>query len=105
MRNKEPYSFIDINNDEEGDIAYCPKCKEVGRMTEKLYEWQEDPENWCICQYGHRHPYYTTETEGKWSFPFDHVDTPFESGSRFESIGKRKPHDRLKDYRENEDDT
>ena len=103
MRNNDPYKTVDVNNESEGDIAYCKTCEEVGRRS-KLWEDEKDPENFCICDLGHKHPIYTREIEGKWSYPFPHVDNPFESGFQSESIGKRKMPDRLKQYRDTDED-
>ena len=104
MRNKDPYKFIDVNNESEGDVAYCPTCQKGGYPRQKLYELDTDPDNFCICEHGHKFPVYERKDEGQWSFPFAHTDNPFDSGSQFEKVGKRKYHDRLKDYRENEED-
>ena len=105
MRNKTPYSYVDVNNESEGDIAYCPTCEKVGYLKQRLYELETDPENFCICERGHKHPIYERKDEGQWSFPFAHIDNPFESGSQFETVGKRKPHDRMKDYQDKDIDT
>jgi hypothetical protein len=62
---------------------------------------KEDDDNWCQCpRCGKKQPLYTREIEGKYSFPFTHIDNPFESGSQFESIGKRKKINRLNSYRD-----
>jgi hypothetical protein len=98
MNRKNPYGIVDVNNEIQGDVAYCRTCEKGGLMRQKLYE-AEDP-NFCICDRGHKFPIYEREEEGDYSFPFDIITNPFESGSQFESIGKRKPHDRLKDYKD-----
>ena len=105
---KQPYSFVDINNESEGDIAYCRKCQEAGlqiKLVEMFYVDDEpvlpDADNWCRCtRCGEKYPIYERKEEGQYTFPFAHISNPFESGSQFESIGKRKAHDRLKDYKE-----
>ena len=57
-----------------------------------------------LCSICHKFPIYERKAEGKWEYPFSHTDNPFDSGSNFESVPKRKYHDRLKKYREIDED-
>lgn len=110
MSNRKHFAFIDINDESEGDIAYCPNCKKVklniklGDVIRAINEIvPEDDNNFCQCpRCGKKYPIYEKEQEGAYSFPFPHVSNPFESGSNFESVEKRKKKNRLNDYREHE---
>ena len=108
---KNNFSFIDVNNESEGDIAYCLNCEQAGlqiKLGDIIYginEFpKEDDDNWCQCpRCGHKYPLYERKTEGQYSFPFTHIDNPHDSGSQFAGIGKRKKHNRLNDYRDEDE--
>ena len=109
---KNPYGIVDVNNESEGDVAYCPNCEKGGikvKLGDVIYGPndipKEDDDNWCMCsRCGKKYPIYERKEEGGYTFPFDIITNPFDSGSQFTSIGKRKKHDRLKDYRKDEDE-
>ena len=111
MVRESNFAFIDINSEVEGDIAYCPNCEQVGlqiKLTDVIIGIneipKEDDNNWCQCpRCGKKQPLYNIEREGQYSFPFDHVENPFDSGSQFAGIGKRKKHNRLNDYKDKSD--
>ena len=109
MNRKNLYGAVDVNNESEGDVAYCQNCERVGvkvKLQEPIYEEGKpyDPDNWCQC---HRcfkkYPLYERKDEGDYTWPFAHVDNPFDDGSQFENIGKRKPKNRLHDDKDEDE--
>lgn len=110
MVRESNFAFIDINSEVEGDIAYCPNCLKANlqiKLTDLIYlpgeTPQSDEDNWCQCpNCGKKYPIYERKEEGGYTFPFEIIENPFDSGSQFEGIGKRKKHNRLNDYRDKE---
>ena len=95
MKRKNPIAYI--TDDDYDKNVYCTYCEKVGIksiLKERYFDTLEKPsdaDEWLYCPSCNRTiPIYETKQELEYGLIFDTTDNPFDSGSEFASVGKRK---------------
>jgi len=104
LTRKPVFGFVDFTEDEENEISWCPRCLKVKvyqKLGPRIYPDNEplpyDSDQWYQCyRCGKIVPSHERKEEPQFGPVIDAPESPFDVGSKFESVDKRKKKKRNK---------